>query len=264
MLDVLKKIFFYNKEKHTSLTPGPSNEESAENPNFLTSPDKIHQLLKDIEDASPLCTISIDGIKEEFSSSILDIQLESKQIILDELSPKHGHELLINQNKLKLSTFYNGIHLAFNLSGIKAGSSHGIPYYKAFLPNRIYYPQRRSSPRRIMHYTTISFSGISSKNQSAVGGEVFDISREGIGVSLPNNRARFQRGDLVKNCQIIIDDHTMTFDLAVSFVKKSKQRNDKTQIGGYFKKISAKSRNKLEHFVLTIEREQIRIRKRKE
>lgn len=259
MLDTLKKILFNKKETQSSIDP-----ESIENPYFLTEPIKIHKLLKAIENASPLCTITINGITEEFSSSILDIQLENMQIILDELSPKHGHELLINQNKLKLSTIYNGIHLAFNLSGIKTGSSQGIAYYKANLPNRIYYPQRRTSPRTSINYNNISFSGIASRNQSTVGGKIYDISREGVGVIVSNNKARFKRGDSINNCKMTIDGHTVTFDLSVRIVKKYNQSGDKIQIGCYFENLSSLNRNKLEHFVASLEREEIRTRKRKE
>ena len=205
-------VNFFNKKNK------PSNDDlelydpkSPQNPNFLTDPDKINRLLKDIEDASPLCKIIIEGLTEEFSSSILDIQVENKQIILDELLPKHGNELLINQNKLKLSTIHNGINLSFKLSGISTGSSRGIAYYKTTLPSRIYYPQRRSSPRISLNHTYISFSGISSRTQSTIGGTVFDLSRKGIGITLPDNRARFQRGDFVKKCKIIIDGHTIKF-----------------------------------------------------
>ncbi len=261
MLDKFKKLLFTQHEKQSSIAPELSEYEHTSNSFFLTDQKKIIQLLKDLEEASPLCTITIKGITEQFSSSILDVQIDNKQIILDELSPRHGHELLINQNKLKLITIYNGIRLAFNLSGIKTGSSHGIAYYKSFIPNRIYYPQRRSFTRTIINYDQITFSGISSRNQATVGGKIFDISTVGVGVCLPSNRARFQRGDSVKNCTINLNGHIMNFDLAVRFVKKNNQGNDKTQIGGYFENISTEDKNKLRGFVMTLEQEENRITK---
>ena len=75
----------------------------------------------------------IEGVTEEFSSSILDIQLDNNLIILDELFPKHGNNLLINK-KIKLSTIHNGIRLALMLSDVISGSSRGIAYYKSAYP----------------------------------------------------------------------------------------------------------------------------------
>jgi c-di-GMP-binding flagellar brake protein YcgR len=259
MLGTLKG-FFSKKENPTDLESEFYDPDSNTSPNFLTNPKKINQLLEGIEESSPLCTISVEGVEEEFNSSILDIQLQNKQIILDELIPKHGNELLSN-NKLKLSTTYKGIRLAFKLDNIKSGSSQGIAYYKASIPNRIYYPQRRQSPRIQLNSLNISFSGISSRTKTSVGGTIFDLSRTGIGILIPNNRARFQRGDLITDCRINLDDGHLNFELAVRFVKTPHSEFGKTQLGGHFENISTKHRHQLEHFVASIEREEIRNRK---
>lgn len=257
MLGTLKDFF---KKKEEPTISDIYEPEPASNPNFLTDPNKINSLLKDIEQESPLCTISIEGITEEFSSSILDVQLDNKQIILDELFPKHGNKLLINK-KIKLSTIHNGIRLALMLSDITDGSSRGIIYYKSAIPSRIYYPQRRTIPRIQLTVLNIPFSGVSSRTKSSVGGHIFDLSRGGIGIVIPNNRARIQRGDSIKNCRITLDDHSINFDLAIRFIKTTNQETGKTQIGGYFDNITSKGQNKLEHFVATLEREEIRKRK---
>lgn len=260
MIGALKKIF--SKTEGNEETDSEfSDLEPTSNPNFLTDPDKINKLLKDIEDTSPLCTITIKGTDEEFSSSILDVQLESKQIILDELLPKHGNELLVKQNKLKLFTIFNGIHLSFRLSDIKAGASQGISYYKSAIPFRIYYPQRRASPRIQLHALNIPFSGISRRKKTTVGGYIFDISREGIAIVTQNNRARIQRGDIITDCRINIDGYSIIFDLNVRFVKTTNYNTGKTQIGGFFDNIPSKKLNKLEHYIVTLEREEIRKRK---
>ena len=257
MLGTLIDLF---KKKEAPTTSDTYDPEPASNPNFLTNPDKINNILKEIEQASPLCTINIEGVTEEFSSSILDIQLDNNLIILDELFPKHGNNLLINK-KIKLSTIHNGIRLALMLSDVISGSSRGIAYYKSAIPNRIYYPQRRSIPRIQLTILNIPFSGISNRTKSSLGGHVFDLSRGGLGIVIPNNRARIQRGDSIKNCRITLDDHSISFDLAIRFVKTTNQETGKTQIGGYFENLSSKGQNKLEHFVATLEREEIRKRK---
>ncbi len=262
MLGTLKTLF----KKEQIILPPPSEDydpEPSSNPNFLTDQKKIEQLLKDIEQASPLCTIIFENTAKKFSSSILDVQIENNQIILDELLPSHGNNLMMNSNKLKLSTIYKGIHLAFKLESIQIGSSRGMAYYKTAIPERIYYPQRRSSPRIQITSLNIPFSAISQRTQTSIGGLIFDLSRSGVGITSPNNIARFQRGDLLKNCNITLDEQSISFDLIVRFVKTSNQGSRKTLVGGYFENIQSKSRNKIERFVAAIEREEIRNRKEK-
>lgn len=259
MLGALKHFFVKKVDSDSEIyEPELTNT----NPNFLTNPEKINQLLKEIEDKSPLCIINIEGTSEEFSSSILDVQLQSGQIIIDELIPPQGNNLLIKKNKLKLSTIHKGIRLAFSLSNMETGSSRGIAYYKSAIPNRIYYPQRRSSPRITLISLNLTFSGISKRTQSSIGGNIFDISRTGIGITISNNRFRLQRGDLIVNCRVNLDDSTISFDIIIRFVKTPTQGLGKTIIGGYFENLSSKDQHKLEQFVISLEREEIRNRKK--
>lgn len=232
-----------------------------ENPNFITNPDQIVNLLSDIELSTPLCTVQIDGAAQEYNSSILGIKAEKNLIILDELVPKEGNAELQKSRSLKLSTYHKGIHLSFNLSGIELGHSRGISYYKAVLPDRIFYPQRRRSPRIEISTIDIAFSGIAERTGISVSGYLFDLSRGGAGIDLPVNRARVQRGDTIKNCQIIFEDYQMDFDFSVRFVKPAAINSSKVQIGGYFENVSSKSQSKLSYFITSLER--IEIRKQK-
>lgn len=232
-----------------------------ENPNFITDHNKIVSLLAEIEGGSPLCTIQIDGAPEDYSSSILGIKADKNLIIIDELTPGDGNRLLQTQKSLKLSTFHKGIHLSFGLSAIETGSSHGIAYYKAAIPGRVYYPQRRRSPRIEISAIDIKFSGISERTGISVSGRLFDLSRSGAGVDVTANRARIQRGDLIKQCRINVDDHDMEFDFAVRFVKSAAPNSPRVQMGGLFENLSNKSQAKLSYFVASLERMEIRKQK---
>lgn len=257
MLETLKKIFIKPETQKDSVTEFYELE-STTNPYFITHSDKINRLLRDIEETSPLCTVNIEGTSEEFSSSILDVQIENQKIILDELSPKHGNKLLVKRNNLKLSTYYNGINLAFRLSKMKVGSSCGIPYYKTAIPDRIYYPQQRTSPRIQISSLNIPFSGVSSKTKRSVSGQLVDLSRGGIGISIYNNRTRLERGDSIFHCHMTLDDFTIKFELTVGYIKTGKSKTSKTYLGGYFDGLPTKSLHKLEYFITSLEREKIR------
>lgn len=259
MFSKLKSLFV--KEEKPETEEDSDELYLVENPNFITERDKIATLLSDIETNSPLCTIKIGDSDDEYNSSILGIKSDKNLIILDELIPREGNSILQNTKSLKLSTFHKGIHLAFNLSDVEAGYSKGILYYKATLPDRIFYPQRRRSPRIEISTIDIAFSGVSERTGISVNGYLFDLSRGGAGIDLPSNRARIQRGDKIKNCQISFDDYAMDFDFSVRFVKQAAIGSSKVQIGGLFEKVSNKSHTKLSYFIASLEREEIRKQK---
>ncbi|MBS4052355.1 flagellar brake protein [Methylomonas rivi] len=259
MFDKFKHLF---SKKGVEDTPAdPDDLSPFENPNFITSPDKIVSLLSEIEQSSPLCTVQIDGAPQEYNSSILGIKAEKNLIILDELIPKEGNEALQATRALKLSTFHKGIHLSFNLSDIEMGHSRGISYYKTTLPDRIFYPQRRRAPRIEISSIDIAFSGVSERTGISVNGYLFDLSRGGAGIDLPVNRARVQRGDIIKNCQISFEDYLMDFDFSVRFVKPTSPSLPKVQLGGFFENLSSKSQSKLSYFITSLERVEIRKQK---
>lgn len=259
MLGKLKHFF----SKPIVSAPASDDEEllTFENPNFLTDQEKIAKLLSEIENSSPLCTVQIEGSNEDFSSSILGVKLDKNAIILDELMPKHGNDLLLRCRSLKLSTFHKGIHLSFSLTDIEIGHSRGINYYKAPLPERVFYPQRRRSPRLEISSIDIPFSGVVQRTGISVGGYLFDLSRGGAGINVPVNRARVQRGDRIKTCQINFEDYVMDFDLSVRFVKPVSASSSKVQIGGLFENLSSKSQSKLSYFITSLERVEIRKQK---
>lgn len=259
MFDKLKSLF--SKEE-----VDPSNEEDddlsfLENPNFITDQLKILNLLAEIEASSPLCTIKIENVEQEYNSSVLGIKIDKNIIVLDELVPQEGNIKLQNAKSLKLSTFHKGIHLSFGLSNIEIGHSRGITYYKAPLPKRIFYPQRRRAPRIEISSIDIAFSGVSERTGLSTSGYLFDLSRGGAGIELLQNRARIQRGDTIKNCQIVFEDYVMDFNFSVRFVKQPTPNSTKVQIGGLFENISNKSQSKLSYFITSLERVEIRKQK---
>ena len=259
MLDKFKKIF----AKPVSNNGLQADDELTryENPNFLTDPEKIYKLLCDIELSSPLCTIQIEGAGQDFSTSIVGVKADKSAFMLDELTPAIGNVLLQRSKAFKLLVFHKGIHLAFTVSDLEIGYAHGVSYYRAVMPSRIFYPQRRRAPRIEIRSIDIPFSGIVQKTGLSVGGYLYDLSRGGAGIEMPVNRARIQRGDLIQRCQISFEDYAMDFNFSVRFVKLPLPGANRMQIGGLFENLSAKSEVKLSYFITSLERHEIRKQK---
>lgn len=260
MLEKLKKWLSINNVKKQNTK---NNFNRSGNPNFLTEPNRINKVLREIEATFLLCTVQIDGSKRSYSTSILKIETATNTIVLDELIPKEGNVLLQEKKALKLSTFHQGLHLAFNLSHMESGIANGVAYYKAPLPERIFYPQRRKSSRVKVSLMDISFSGI-AQGGTLIRGHIFDLSQEGAGINVnfPVHTDPIQRGDKLKKCQIIFENFTMNFDFLVYVVKPSATGSSKVQLGGSFENISGKNRSKLEDFITSVELAETRKRRK--
>ena len=259
MLEKFKRIFA-KPESNASLLDDDDLAQN-ENPNFLTDPQKIAKLLCEIELSSPLCTIQVEGAGQDFSSSILGVKADKGVFLLDELMPAVGNDILQHSNAFKLLVFHKGIYLSFNVSGLETGFAHGISFYKATIPSRIFYPQRRRSPRIEIRTIDIPFNGIVQKTGFSVGGYLYDLSRGGAGVELPVGRTRIQRGDVINRCQMSFEDYVMDFSFNVRFVKPLQPGISRMQIGGMFENLSAKSELKLSYFITSLERHEIRKQK---
>ncbi|MGZ8903961.1 MAG: flagellar brake protein [Methylobacter sp.] len=264
MLGAIRKIFSRHSGQDessvtTNLTIGRPHDD---NPNFITNPETVIKLLRQIMAAPPLCSVTLNNSSKTFFTSILDIQEENSLIILDKLSPNSGNKVLLKNKELKLSNCINGVQLSFKLKEVSIENSQEAVLYKAHFPEKIYYPQRRSSPRITTDSTLIHFQGTSRDAKTIIGGYVFDFSRNGVRVNIYSDRINIERGDKLTNCLVNLpNNHTLSFDLTVCFSKKLNPAIRQKQLGGYFDNLSPQNQKKLDHYISALEREQIRKRK---
>jgi len=258
MLTLIKKIF-----SKKTVTEETDTSELNHNPNFVTDPSKIIHLLSAIEANTAFCTIEIKNSDETYTSHIIEVQAAKQQFLLDELVPDSGNALLKQCKELKLTTHLNNIHLSIAITDISSAESLGERYFKAPLPERIYYPQRRSSPRITTSAYNLTFQGISNRTNFTVGGIVCDISRNGIGLIINSSNSRLMRGDLLKNCTLTLpNEASIHFDLLIRSSKLYSNSQTKLFIGGHFEQLkSTKEQNQLEQFFALAERSQIRLKK---
>jgi c-di-GMP-binding flagellar brake protein YcgR len=256
MLGALRKVFIHDTEKADTAASDQGN------PNFITDPQKISRLLQQIIESPPLCTVSIRNFNKTFFTSILEIQKEKGLVIFDELTPVSGNNLLSQCDVVRLSTFINGVHLTFDLKQITRDQAFNQIVYKALLPETIYYPQRRSSPRIQTDPATIDFQGISRDTGMLIKGYVLDISRTGLCVAFSKNGSNILSGDKLSSCLIQLPgESTFSFDLSVRSIRKVSPSSLQKQIGGFFNGLSPQNQNKLDRSICALERLQIRKRK---
>jgi c-di-GMP-binding flagellar brake protein YcgR len=247
MLGFIKRIFSRNQLLH-DFDPELSPKTKLPSSSFITDPEKILKLLNGVEQQTPLCTISFNSIKEVFTTTILEIQSTKSIIIFDQLSPSQGNDLIKKKHSLKISAQFNHISFAFKLTRITTDTANGIIYYKATLPQKIYYPQKREAFRFSTRPYAIRFQGLSSQSLT-IAGNLADISAVGVGIVILDHRIYLQHGEKLSNCSINLPENdSINFDLAIRFVK-SIRCDTKLQFGGYFENLSPQDENKLKLFI---------------
>ena len=257
MFKALRQVFSHDDDQVVNLVSDQGN------PNFITERPKILRLLQQIIESPPLCTVTIRHSNKPFFTSLLEIEKEKGLVVFDELTPEPGNQLLNQAGIGRLSTFINGVHLTFDLKEIVREVSGRQVTYKAQLPQTIFYPQRRSSPRFVTEPSTIDFQGISRDTGMLVKGYVMDISRTGLSLAFSKAGGSIQSGDKLNACEIQLPgDNVFSFDLSVRSIRKVSPTSLQKQIGGFFNSLSPQNQSRLDRSICALERQQIRKRKK--
>ena len=225
---------------------------------YLFARKQIVALLIQAYKAHVLLNVSFPHKKTHFSTALLGIYDEHGFIVLDELTPKLGHDLLLKQKRMQLTGRLQGVDLSFSSKLIEAREKGGVAFYKAELPKRIRYLQRRECFRVTSSGIRIAFHALRGKGTNQMmRGYLHDLSQKGVGVILEDDVDLLQ-GEILPNCIINIPGvGEALFSLEVRFIE-SGNRRQLTRLGGCFKDIDPQSLRKIRDTLNKMERVQAR------
>jgi len=237
---------------------GPIPPSDTNNPKFVTEPEKILKVLTALDKVDVFCSIPNVIAEEIYTTQIIEVLNDKQLITLKPLDSSEGNQALKHHKQLKITTYYNGIHISILLKDIVAHKIQNSAYFQAPFPLRLYYPQRRQFIRIDTSNYHLTFQGISERSQSTVGGTVENLSRRGLSLIIDNSTARIRVGEVLKNCVLTLDDHTkIHFDFTIHHQKPYSQ-NTLVTIGGSFKATSSMEEQvSLDNFLTSLERTEV-------
>ncbi len=205
-----------------------------------------------------LFSVRLPEQEDTFGTALLGIYDEHEFIILDELTPEQGHQMLREGIAMQLSGRLEGVDLSFTTDLLEIREKNGVAYYKTRLPNTIKHRQQRNAYRIPSRGLGISFHGLRGKGmRQIVKGYVNDLSRDGAGIILAEEIHLYQ-GELLPSCIISVPgEGEIAFSLEVCFCSRNPQQQV-TRIGGKFKNIDSASLQKIRRSINRIERAQTR------
>ncbi len=223
----------------------------------ITGAKQIIALLTQAHTAHCLFFARFKDQPEQFTTALLGVYPKHGFLVLDELSPKEGHELLLQDGSPQLIGKIDGVDLRFDTRLIEAREKSGIAFYKMTLPESVIYRQLRQDHRVSTGALKLPFRGYRGKGyQQGLRGYVCDLSRSGIGVILEETVTTLYPGEVLPACTVKLPGAgEVLFSLEVRHSRPNKQR-EITRIGGRFEEIDADSRKKIVRLINELERQQ--------
>lgn len=158
----------------------------------ITSPEKILRLLERFTKGYNPLTIQILGHKELHTSSIISV--DKKQVLLDELLPATGHQLLLTEQSLQATGKLEGVDVRFVTSLKHVDDTTDTLSFYMSLPKVIEYRQRRLNYRAHVPVSMQLPVIIGNKNSFKVKGTLRDLSFGGAGIIFLADRSQITTG----------------------------------------------------------------------
>lgn len=217
---------------------------------------QIIGLLRRIRDQRVLLSASVPGHPGVFNSLLLEVDPERKLILLDELNPRAGHELVLQTRELRVHCQCQGIELGFACAVDIGQGRNGISFYRAALPDSINYLQRRGSYRVRVGLDLAVPLQLPFDESTLIEGELYDLSMGGLGANLETD-LRLERGQIL-NCILNLPKaEPFPVEIEIRFIRADDTKSTR-RIGASFRNLQPRQQTVLRRLVTQLEREMLR------
>ena len=197
----------------------------------ITDPKKVSRLLERFTKRYTPLTVQIPGHEEHYTSSI--VKVDEKHVLLDELLPSTGHQLLATERALQVTGKLDGIDIQFFTTLDRVADKDNLLTYYMKLPGLLEYRQRRLDYRARIPMTMKLPVSIENKGGKMVRGELHDLSYGGAGMIFLADNTIMETGRL-HECAIELPDGKWIYCTAELRFSKNIPSRKKQFIGVQF------------------------------
>jgi len=148
----------------------------------ITSLHHIEALIQRTISERLFVTVRLPGLDTDYNSTVLELDRDRGEFLLDELYPEDGHWRLQQLRELRLYAQMDSAELVFTSTVRDLGEEGGLVYYRVRLPERVSYYQRRQYHRvdadRVVDVEVRLDDG--STDREPLAGRLHDLSEGGI------------------------------------------------------------------------------------
>ena len=219
----------------------------------ITSALRITALLKPLENKTDLLSLTLPNTDSVYKSTLLKV--DTNILVLDRLTPKDGHDLLVDSRQATIQISHKGADMFFTTTLNEVEPEKIMPRYELVFPASIQYLHRRNSYRVTVRNDTETGVEIQTNNNECFRGELHDISTEGMCIRFPNEIDIPQDEDPTEvQCIVTLpDNHELKCTFNVCHAYTHKHSKD-FRIGGNFQYLDKIQKRAIEKFVVELQR----------
>lgn len=227
----------------------------------VSSRREIVALLRQIEEKKQLIRMKIKGEADVCVTSILDVDPDSGEFILDRSINREQNERIVNARSLTCETYLDKIRILFSLDGVRDTDFEGSSALAADIPASLIRLQRREFYRMPTPVTNPVPALVPMPFELGGGNATFPLADISCGgVALLDNRMMLNStiGQTFTNCRIDLPEiGTVTTSLQVRNALDVTMLNNKTsrRIGCMFVDISRGNMAAVQRYITRLERE---------
>lgn len=216
-------------------------------------------LLKRLQAARALVSITIDKNKSIYNTIIIDVDSKQNWLYLDELSIESAHKSISKGCTIHFQARMKGVQINFETKVLAIESSDHIAMYRLALPENMFYTQRRRHYRAAVNDTHHLGISIPVPLRQHITGSIVDISAGGF-----CSRLALSESNAIQERQAIFDakislpgQNSITCDIEVRNIRHYPEHGY-SLVGGKFIEIEPNQQTHVERIVAMLDRNQRR------
>ena len=143
------------------------------------SPNTFVLMKRAASEQAPL-TVFLGSGGTAYSSALLELVPDQNYLVIDELVPNAGHDLMREGLEIKVRARIDGADMRFKSEVLQIGGKDSLPFYKIAFPTEVDYPQRRQQFRVSVPLNATVDATFMMEDGRAVMGEIRDMSSGGL------------------------------------------------------------------------------------
>ena len=225
---------------------------------LVTDRVRIAALLERLTRQHTLLEVAIPGKPQRFTSSVVAVQ--DDHVLLDELMPAEGHQLLLEVRNVQVSGKLDGVDFRFIATLEDVDKADGMITYRVNLPARLEYRQRRMDYRAHIPIARKLRVIIDAGDADEIEGELYDLSLGGVGMILPGETPALH-GSRWYECAIEMPDDSWLYSQIEFCHARTIPAHARHLIGARFPGLSPVQAQLVGRCIGMLERELIRKRR---
>ena len=217
----------------------------------------IDNLMRRIKRAQPLVSISIPDSEDAFVSSLLDLDPVKRTLQFDELNPKTGQALLLQQGEMRAHIRIEGQDVRFKVGLLEVGERDGIAFNTCSYPASVRNPQRRAYYRaRISYSNPVTLQLYAKESDTLLAtGLLSNLSLGGLGAVMNEALPGHFSGTLLEAALTFPELGTITTPIHVCFIG---QKKSGSILGARFIYANDRIENQIGNIVFRLQRDELR------